>query len=99
MGHLHLALLGPPEVHHERQMLKFRTRKTLALLIYLAVEGGMHPREKIMALFWPESDEHHNRTMLRTTITYLRHALGDALKPPHLAVERNSLGFDFTSDF
>src|SRR5579884_729537 len=99
MGHLYLALLGPPEVLHKGQKLKFRTRKALALLIYLIVEGGMHTREQIMTLFWPESDEQHSRTMLRTTITYLRGALSDEPASAHLAIERNGLGFDFTSDF
>ncbi|HEY3232684.1 MAG TPA: BTAD domain-containing putative transcriptional regulator, partial [Roseiflexaceae bacterium] len=79
--------------------LKFRTRKTLALLIYLAVEGGMHAREKITALFWPDSDRPHGRTMLRTTITYLRDALHDDPQPAHLVVERDALGFDRSSDY
>jgi len=39
MGDLYVTLLGPPEVCHADQMLLFSTRKELALLIYLAVEG------------------------------------------------------------
>jgi len=44
MGDLYLTLLGPPEVRHADQMLLFSTRKELALLIYLAVEGRVHSR-------------------------------------------------------
>jgi hypothetical protein len=33
-------LLGPPEVGHEWRPLRFRIKKALALLGYLAAEGG-----------------------------------------------------------
>lgn len=99
MSHLHLALLGAPEIRHAERILKFRSRKVLALLTYLAVEGGKHTRVKITALFWPESDEAQGRTALRRTLADLRDALDDPAGPSHLLVERDSLGFDFTSDF
>ncbi|GAC1347012.1 MAG: AAA family ATPase [Ktedonobacteraceae bacterium] len=98
MGHLNLAFLGAPEVHHARRLLTFRTRKAFGLLIYLAVAGGMHSREKLTALFWPESDEPQGRTMLRTTLARLRTALDDVPEHSHLLVERDALGFDFTAD-
>ncbi len=41
MGTLNLAFLGTPEVRHPEQLLRFPSRKALALLIYLAVEGGV----------------------------------------------------------
>src|SRR3954468_7076742 len=75
MSHLDLALLGSPEVRYADQVLAFRTRKALALLIYLAVEGGHHSRPAITALFWPESDAAHGRSMLRTTLTHVHRAL------------------------
>ena len=37
---LNLNFLGAPEVLYQGQPLKFRSRKVLALLIYLAAEGG-----------------------------------------------------------
>ena len=43
MGLLRLAVLGPPEVVHDGSRLTFALRKAQALLLYLAVEGGMHP--------------------------------------------------------
>jgi len=101
MSHLHLAFLGHPEVRHGGQSLAFRTRKTLALLIYLVVEGGMHSRERLTALFWPESDRSAGRANLRSTLMYLRKALahtGDNARD-HLIVERRALGFAVESDY
>ncbi|MFL5656800.1 MAG: hypothetical protein ACJ8CB_21795 [Ktedonobacteraceae bacterium] len=41
MSQLHLSLLGTPVVKHGERTLTFSTRKALALLVYLAVEGGV----------------------------------------------------------
>src|SRR5215203_1620379 len=87
MGQLHLALLGTPEVYHQQEShepvshhpltpLSFATRKTLALLVYLAVEEKLQPRERITALLWPDSNAELGRTSLRKTLAYLRQALG-----------------------
>ncbi len=56
MGLLRLAVLGPPEVFHDGSRLAFALRKAQALLLYLAVEGGMHSRSKLAALLWPDSE-------------------------------------------
>src|SRR5262245_31389538 len=98
MSHLNLALLGPPEIRHAGSLLKFPTRKALALLAYLAVEGGAQPREKLIVLFWPESDAARGRAVLRNTLTYLNNLLRPG-GPPHLLIERDSLAFDFSADF
>ena len=74
-GALHFALLGPPQVYHDGQLLTFPSRKTFALLLYLAVEEGKHARKKLSELFWPESDAAHARSALRTTIHELRDVL------------------------
>ena len=65
---LHFALLGPPQVYHGGHLLVFPSRKTLALLIYLAVEEGTHSRKTLSELFWPESDAAHARATLRATL-------------------------------
>src|SRR5579884_518856 len=100
MGQLSLALLGTPEVLHSGQPVKFRTRKELALLIYLAVEGGLHSREKITTLFWPESDVVQGRTTLRRALANLRSVLHDMEESgaSHLHIEREVLGLDLTSN-
>jgi DNA-binding SARP family transcriptional activator len=100
MGDFYLRLLGPPEVRHADQMLLFSTRKELALLIYLAVEGRVHSRQKLSEQFWPEGDAMHGRAALRITLLNLRHLLGEgaAVFPvPHLLIKRDTLGLDPTS--
>lgn len=93
MAHLSLHLLGEPTADHAGQRLRFPTRKTLALLTYLAVEEGMHSRETLTALFWPDSNEQQGRAALRNTLNYLRHALDDR-SSPHLLIAREALGLD-----
>ena len=72
MGLLHLAVLGPPEVVHDGSRLTFALRKAEALLLYLAVEGGLHPRSKLAAFLWPDSTPHDARTALRNALALLR---------------------------
>jgi DNA-binding SARP family transcriptional activator len=98
MSRLRLALLGKPEVFHGERSQSFPTRKVLALLVYLVVEKGLHSREKLSALLWPESEAREGGATLRSTIARLRTALEDAPDHSHLVVERDALGFHFTSD-
>jgi DNA-binding SARP family transcriptional activator len=96
VGQLRVALLGTPDVRHAGQPLGLPTRKALALLAYLVVEGGVHPREKLAALFWPESATTRSRGALRYTLSCLRAALRHAAASSHL-IEGNALGLDFGS--
>src|SRR5947209_1061262 len=102
MSHLTLSTLGMPEVRHNGKALQFRTRKSLALLIYLAVEGRLHSREKLTAFFWPETGEERGRSMLRRTLAYLRQTLNETSEPSgegHIVVAREMLGFNTGSDY
>src|SRR6266699_3919942 len=108
MGRLILRLFGTPEVSHAEQPLTFQTRKVLALLAYLAVEQGVHSRDKITALLWPESDEERGKASLRRALAYLRESLDEPshersrhvpLQPPHVLIERHTLSFNTASDF
>ena len=96
MGLLRLAVLGPPEVLHNGSRLTFALRKAQALLLYLAVEGGMHPRSKLATLLWPDSEPPDARKTLRNAITLLRSQLTDASPAPHshLLAEQELLGLD-----
>src|SRR5258707_10099170 len=98
MGLLHLDVLGPPEVFHDASRLTFSLRKAQALLIYLAVEGGMHPRSKLAAILWPDSEPHDARTALRNAIGLLRRLLADDGSAPsqhsHLLSEHELLGLN-----
>jgi len=75
MGQLRLAVLGPPEVFHDASRLIFSLRKAQALLLYLAVEGGMHSRSKLAAFLWPDSEPFDARKSLRNVIGVLRSLL------------------------
>src|SRR5579884_1582039 len=72
MCQLQLSLFGVPEVKHSQTTLTFSTRKALALLVYLAVEGGPHTRKALSEAFWPELDARHGRAALRATLLELR---------------------------
>ena len=97
MSQLQLSLLGTPVVKHCERTLTFSTRKALALLVYLAVEGGMHPRKTLSESFWPELDAEHGRAALRATLFELRkllersHGLGEQA---HLQIGRETLGLE-----
>ncbi len=100
MGDVRFTLLGPPEVRHAGQALLFSTRKELALLLYLAVEGRVHSRKNLSELFWPEGDAMHGRAALRISLLHLRHLLGDGAgvdHVSHLFIKRDTLGLDLTS--
>ncbi|HEV2742782.1 MAG TPA: AAA family ATPase [Rubrobacter sp.] len=70
-----ISLLGHPEVSFGGRSLRFRTKKSLALLCYLAAEGGNHPRRELAELLWPRSDARHARADLRSALANLRKTL------------------------
>src|SRR5216684_1301358 len=101
MGLLRLAVLGPPGAFHDGSRLTFALRKAQALLLYLAVEGGMLSRSKLAAFLWPDSAPHDARTALRNAIALLRSLLADsdtsASPHSHLLSPRDLLGMDSQS--
>ncbi len=72
MGVLRVNVLGPPEVFHDESRLSFALRKAQALLLYLAVEGGLQPRSKLATLLWPDSEPSVARLALRNALSLLR---------------------------
>src|SRR2546427_11097734 len=82
MSVLRMNVPGPPEVYHDGSRLTFALRKAQALLLYLAVERGMHPRSKLAALLWPDSDPPDARRTLRNAIGLLRSLLADSDSAP-----------------
>ena len=97
MSQLHLSLLGEPLVKHDEHKLTFSTRKALALLAYLAVEGGLHTRKNLSEAFWPELDAEHGRAALRATLLELRRLFERTHGPGergHLRIERDLLGIE-----
>ncbi len=87
MSLLRLAVLGPPEIFHDGSRLTFSLRKAQALLLYLAVEGGMHSRSKLAAFLWPDSESSDARRTLRNAMVLLRSLLAD----PNTAAAPDSL--------
>ena len=77
---LSIRLLGPLEVSFEGRRTRFERKKTLALLCYLAAEGGKRSRGELAELLWPQSDERRARTDLRSTLTRLRKTLWEELQ-------------------
>src|SRR2546430_10880372 len=88
MSLLRLQLLGPPRAWRDDQLLRFKRRKTLALLAYLGTERGLHGRAALAALLWPQTAGGDARSSLRTTLVDLRHVLGEGA----LAATREAVG-------
>ncbi|UCG25624.1 MAG: AAA family ATPase [Chloroflexota bacterium] len=93
MEPLTIRLLGSPEVTVGQRPLSFPTRKVLALLLYLVVEGGRPSRETLMTLLWPESAPEKAAITLRGALSRLRQALQPAGE--YILTEGSSVAFDF----
>ncbi len=93
-GLLRVAVLGPPEVIHDGSRLTFSLRKAQALLLYLAVEGGMHSRSKLAAFLWPDSESHTARTALRNALGLLRSLLDASSVYSPLLSQQDALGLN-----
>jgi predicted ATPase/DNA-binding SARP family transcriptional activator len=64
-------LLGPPIVECDGEPIDVDTRKAIALLAYLAVTAGLHARDTLATLLWPEYDQTRARANLRRTLSVL----------------------------
>ena len=77
-----LRLLGSIEVrsgHPGSGRTVLTQPKRVALLIYLALAepAGLHSRDRLLALLWPEGDDASARHSLRNALHALRQATGD----------------------
>lgn len=89
---LRLGLLGELEVWRdsERQVLP-PSRKTRALLAYLAATGRTHRRDRLCSMFWEVPDD--PRGSLRWSLSRLRQII-DSPDHTHLSTNRESVGFE-----
>jgi len=87
---LTIRVLGPLVVHVDGAPLMVDTRKALAMLALLAVEGRPFARDELAAMLWPEADDESARGALRRTLSVLRASLGDRW----LRVDRASVTLD-----
>lgn len=87
---LTLRVLGAPRLEHLGQPVRFARRKTLALLIYLAVTRQPHSREVLLGLLWPERDQAHAAANLRHSLWEISQVLG----VDWARLERDSVALD-----
>lgn len=82
MPELELRLFGPPVLRSTDPsgQAPELPAKALALLAFLAVEGGHHGREELATLLWGDSAEEKARASLRQSLRSLRLALGDLIE-------------------
>lgn len=68
--------------------MTFDTRKAIAIVALLALDGGRQPRERLATLLWPDADPERARGALRRTLSAIRtSAIGD-----HLEADTTSVG-------
>jgi WD40 repeat protein/serine/threonine protein kinase len=68
MGGLALHLLGPVQIEQDGEAYDLTSRKGLALVAYLAVEGNRKTRDSLASMFWHDYDQAHARANLRRTL-------------------------------
>jgi DNA-binding SARP family transcriptional activator/plasmid stabilization system protein ParE len=87
---LTLHLLGSSRIERDGKPIEVDTRKAVALLAYLALNGGRHERDKLAGFFWPETYNAKALGALRRTLSVLNKALGGI----GLMIERETVGFE-----
>lgn len=68
MSRLSLHLLGPLRTEQNGESYDLTSRKGLALLAFLTVEGNRRTRDSLASIFWPDHDQAHARANLRRTL-------------------------------
>ncbi|WP_246684748.1 alpha/beta hydrolase [Mesorhizobium sp. B2-7-1] len=92
---LELRVLGDFQVMRDGQPLDLPpSRKTRALLAYLAVTGRRHQRERLCEIFWDIPDD--PRGALRWSLSKIRQVLGD--DESALATDRNAVALNLETD-
>jgi len=91
---LGLTLLGDFRACLGPAVLRLRTRKTQALLAYLAVSPGQsHSRDKLATLLWGDRSQAHTRSRFRETLFALRRSL-TAADPSCLVLTGDTVALD-----
>lgn len=83
-------LLGPPRVEVDGEPIDVDTRKAIAVLAYLSVEGGRHPRDRLVDLLWPDTEVGRARSSLRRTLSTIRTSAAGQW----LVADRHVVGLD-----
>ncbi len=75
MTDVQVYLLGTPRIEYQGSPVRVERRKGLALAAYLALSGQPQSRDIIASLLWPELDDEHARSALRSTLRALTTAI------------------------
>ena len=76
LSDIRLFLFGAPRIERRGSPVEVDTRKAVALVTYLAVEGQAFRRDSLAGLLWPEHDSNQARGALRRTLSTLKKAMG-----------------------
>jgi DNA-binding SARP family transcriptional activator len=68
MSDLQLYLLGTPRIEFQGKPIKIARRKALALAAYLALAEQRQSRDIVAGLLWPDLDDEHARSALRSAL-------------------------------
>jgi predicted ATPase/DNA-binding SARP family transcriptional activator len=91
---IEIRTLGGFSVRDNSRAVKgIGSNKAEALLVYLTVERGQHPRNELATLLWPESTQQHASTSLRVVLSVLRKNLGK-----YVEISRNTAGIRSDAD-
>jgi DNA-binding SARP family transcriptional activator len=71
MSDLRLYLLGSPRIEYQGMPVKIERRKALALAAYVALAEQRQSRDVVASLLWPDLDDEHARSALRSTLRAL----------------------------
>src|SRR5438034_9762833 len=73
-----LQLFGSPQLVRGRALVRFRTKKHLAVLLYLHFEGRARPipRDRLVDLLWPDVPAAKGRHSLSQALLAIRSRLG-----------------------
>lgn len=74
-----LFFLGSPRIVIDDREIHLTRKKSIALLAYTAVSEVRLSRSQICGILWPEKDESHARSALRTTLSTLNSDAGETL--------------------
>src|ERR1700752_316186 len=91
---LALHFLGSPQIYLDNELITADRRKAVALLAYLAVEGGKHTRDSLSALLWPDYDQSKAFTNLRHTLWEIQQAIGEGW----IVADRETMGLNEDAD-
>lgn len=76
MSDIRLFLLGAPRIERDGSSVDLDTRKAIALVAYLAIEGQTFRRDSLAGLLWPEHGGDQARGALRRTLSTLKKGMG-----------------------